>query len=530
MDSVIIIGAGHNGLSAAFYLAKAGLKPIVLERRETVGGGAVTGEVYPGFRMPVLAHHTPIRETVAREMNLAAHGLELLVPPARLFVPGADGRALVLYDDVRASADAIRAFSAKDADAYADFRSSLSRVSAMLGWLLSCAPPRIDRTDSSELWTLLRAGRRFRALGRKDGYRLLRWISMSAADLVGEWFTSEPLGASIAARGAWSGMLGPRSAGSALALLMDEANTALAPHPSAWVRGGPGALTAAMAAAARAAGADVRVGLHVEQIRVRDGRVTGVVANGTEIPAGAVLSAADPRTTFLQLVDPVSLTPEFVAKIQSYRSFGTLAKANVALSQLPSFAGSGAAPEALSGRIHIGPEVDYVERAFDHAKYGRFSSEPWLDITIPSLLDPELAPKGAHVMSIYVHYAPFKLRDTTWAEAGDGLLETTLKTLERFAPGIRNLVIAAQVVTPADLQNQYSFGGGHIFHGELALDQLFMMRPLLGHAQYAGPVRGLYLCGAGTHPGGFFTGENGRLAARAAVRDLAQARRGSNGA
>jgi phytoene dehydrogenase-like protein len=522
MSNVVIVGGGHNGLSAAFYLAKAGLRPIVLERRDTVGGGAVTLEVCPGFRVPSLSHDAPLRATVARDMNLAAHGLEFLVPAVKLFAPAFDGRALILYDDVRASAEVIRTFSTRDAEAYAAFRSSLARVSSMLGWLLSCEAPRIDRTSAADLWTLLRAGQRFRALGKKDGYRLLRWIAMSAADLVGEWFSSEPLGASIAARGAWGGMLGPRSAGSALALLIDEANSALAPHPSARVRGGPGALTAAMAAAARQAGADIRTSSHVEQIAVRDGRVAGVVVGGREVPATAVLSGADPKTTFLQLVDPVNLTPDFMAKIRSYRTCGTLAKVNLALAQLPSFAGASATPDALSGRVHVGPEIDYLERAFDHAKYGRFSSEPWLDITIPSLLEPGLAPAGAHVMSIYVHYAPFSLRDGTWGDAGSSLLETTLTTLERFAPGVRKLVIAAQLVTPADLEHEHGFGGGHIFHGELALDQLFMMRPLLGQAPYASPIQGLYLCGAGTHPGGFLTGENGRLAARAVVRNLAR--------
>jgi phytoene dehydrogenase-like protein len=527
MNTVIILGAGHNGLSAAFYLAKAGLKPIVFERRDIVGGGAVTHELHPGFRVPLLAHHTPLREAVAREMNLPSHGLEFLAPRAQVFSPGTDGRALILHNDMRASVEAIRAFSAKDADAYADFRASVGEVSSLLGWLLSNAPPRIDKTATADLLTLLRTGRRFRALGRENGYRLLRWISMSAADLVREWFTSEPLGASIAARGAWGGMLGPRSAGSALALLIDEATTSLAPHPAARVRGGPGALTRAMAAAAREAGADIRTGLQVEQIGVRDARVTGVIVNGSEIPARAVLSSADPKSTFLQLVDPVNLTPDFMAKIRSYRSFGTLAKVNLALTRLPSFTCNGATPDALSGRIHVGPEIDYVERAFDHAKYGRFSSQPWLDITIPSLLEPELAPAGAHVMSIYVHYAPFNLRETTWDKAGAGLLEATLETLERFAPGIESLVIATQVITPADLAHEYGFAGGHIFHGELALDQLFMMRPLLGHAQYASPIRGLYLCGAGTHPGGFFTGENGRLAAGAVIHDLAHGRRSS---
>ncbi len=522
MRDVIIIGGGHNGLTAAFYLAKAGLKPLVLERRDTVGGGAVTGELHPGFRCPTLTHSTGLLwRDVASEMELGRRGVELLTSDAQVFAPGTDGRALVLYRDVRRSAESIRAFSTKDAEAYPAYRDAIERISSVIASLFAITPPSIDSPTTSDAWNMLRTGRLFRSLGRKDGYRLLRWGPMAVADLMHEWFETELLAASIAAEGVSGTMLGPWSAGSALVLLRREAHRHLA--VAAQVRGGPGALTRAMAGAAEAAGAQVRTGAAVERIIVTNERVTGVaLSTGEEIPAHAVVSSADPKTTFLRLIDPVDLTPDFTTKVRNYRSQGTVAKVNLAFSGLPRFSGMGAEarPEALAGRIHIGPEIDSLERAFDHAKYGEFSSEPWLDVCIPSILDPLLAPSGSHVMSVYVHFAPYSLRGTTWDAAREPLAQAVMRTLERYAPGIEQQVVAAQIITPAELEHDYGFFGGHIFHGELALDQLLTMRPLLGSAQYRGPIDGLYLCGAGTHPGGFLTGGSGRNAAREIARDL----------
>jgi phytoene dehydrogenase-like protein len=519
MSDVVIIGAGHNGLVSAFYLAKAGLKPLVLERNTTLGGGAITGELHPGFRCPTLTHSTGLLwNDIARDMDLRRHGVEFLRSDIQVFAPDLDGRALVLYNDLRRSVDSIRRLSQKDADAYGAYRVSMTRISSMIGSVFASTPPSIDKPTTGELWNLLHTGRKFRALGKKDGYRLLRWGPMAVADLMHEWFETELLSASIAAAGVSGTMLGPWSAGSALVLLLREAHRRLA--VGAQVRGGPGALTRAMAAAAEAAGAEIRTGTTVEHVLVKNDRVTGVaLENGEAIAARAVVSGADPKTTFLRLMDPVDLTPDFITKIRNYRAKGTLAKVNVALSALPQFAGS-PGQEALSGRIHIGPEIDYLERAFDHAKYGEFSSEPWLDVNIPSIRDPQLAPPGAHVMSIYVHFAPYVLRGTTWDASRESLKEQVFRTLERFAPGISRLVVAAQVITPAELERDYGFFGGHIFHGELALDQLLTMRPLLGHAQYRAPIDGLYLCGAGTHPGGFLTGASGRNAAREVAKDL----------
>lgn len=519
MSDIVIIGGGLNGLIAAFYLSKAGLKPIVLERRDTVGGGAITSELHPGFRCPTLAHHTgSIWSDIVSDMDLTRHGVEFLTPSTRVFAPSPDGRALLLFDDPRRSAESIRKLSAKDADAYPSYHDAMTRISSVLASLFTTTPPAIDKPSAGDLWNLLRTGRKFRALGRKDGYRLLRWGPMAVADLVHEWFETELLRAAIAAPGVSGTMFGPWSAGSALVLLMHEAHQRLADGHSSRVRGGPGALTHAMAEAARAAGAEIRTTAAVERIVVRDERARGVVvAGGEEIQARAVVSAVDPKTTFLRLVDPIDLTPDFITKVRNYRSSGTVAKVNLALSALPLF---GRDTEALSGRIHIGPEIDYLERAFDHAKYGEFSTEPWLDITVPSILDPQLAPAGAHVMSIYVHYAPYRLRGTTWDASCERLANTAIQTLSRYAPGIERLIVAREVVTPVDLERQYGLFGGHFFHGELALDQLFAMRPLLGFGRYRSPIGGLYLCSSGTHPGGFLSGGSGRNAAREIVRDL----------
>ena len=514
MSGVIIIGGGHNGLAAAFYLAKAGLKPIVLEQRDQVGGGAVTGELHPGFRCPTLAHHVSIWADVVSDMDLRRYGLEFLTPHVDTCAPDAAGRALLLYEDAQRTADAIRTMNARDAQAYPVYRTAMARVSSVLASLFTSPPPNIDQPNARDLWRLLKAGRTFRALGRRDGYRLLRWGPMPVADLSREWFESDLLCAAIAGPALSGTMMGPRSAGSGLVLLMQEANKLLAPRLSR-VRGGPGALTQAMAAAARAAGAEIRTGTPVERILVRDERVAGVVAAGRELPATCVLSAIDPKTTFLRLVDPVDLTPDFMSKMQNYRAAGTIAKINLALAALPAF---GVPAEHLSGRIHIGPTLDYLERAFDHAKYGELSEEPWLDITIPSILDPDLAPAGAHVMSIYLHYAPHRLREGNWATLKPVLIDRALTVLERYTPGIRGLVVAAQIITPAELEGEYGFWGGHPFHGELALDQLFTMRPLLGYGRYDSPIRGLHLCSGGTHPGGFMTGASGRLAAREIAR------------
>jgi phytoene dehydrogenase-like protein len=514
----LVIGSGHNALVAAFYLAKAGRKPIVLERRPEVGGGAITGEVAPGFRCPTLTHDVLLHDVVVKELDLARHGLELLTPAADVCALDPYGPPIVLHDDMPRTAESLARVSPPDVPRLAAFRESMARASRVIAPLLSAPAPSLDRPQAGDLWRLLTAGRAFRSLGARDGRRLLRWLPMPVADLTAEWFDQELLRSAVAATGLVGTMLGPRSAGSTLVMLLREAHVQLARRRSLRSRGGPGAVTRALAAAAVAAGAEIRTSTPVQRILVDNGRAIGVVAGEQELAAETIVSGVDPRATFLDLLEPGTLDPDFALRARNYRAHGTLAKLNLALSGLPSFRGVGTDPGVLSGRIHIGPTLDYLERAFDRAKYGELPRDPWLDVSIPSILDPALAPRGAHVASVYVHYAPYRLADNTWDQARTTLERSALDVLERFAPGIRQQVIAAELITPRQLESEYGFSGGQIFHGELAPDQLFSFRPQLGYERHATPIRGLFLCGAGTHPGGFMTGASGRLAAQEVLR------------
>jgi len=522
---IVIIGGGHNALVAAFYLAKKGLRPMVLERREIVGGAAVTEEFHPGFRCSTVAHAGgPPLTSIVKDMQLGRFGLERLESPVRLFAPSADGRALLLHTDPAASARQIETFSKKDSAQYIELEEALARLAPILAELLQLMPPVIEKPSKEDLWKLFKVGRKVRGLGKREMMRLLRWGPMAVADFVAEFFETDVLRAAVAARGIFGAAMGPWSAGSTTLLLLRAASD---PHPvgnSAYPRGGLGALTAAMAAAAKQAGAEIRTGADVQQILVKNGAATGVVLKGgEEIPAKRVVSGADPRRTFLALLDPVHLPPSFVVKMQHYRSLGTAAKLNLALGALPSFTalkGSSDANAALAGRIHIGPGIDYLERAFDHSKYGEFSRAPFLDISVPSILDSSLAPAGKHVMSIYMQFAPYHLKGSDWQRERDALAETILNTLAAYSPDLPAKILARQVLTPRDLEDTYGLTGGHPFHGELALDQIFTMRPLLGWARYHTPVRGLYLCGSGTHPGNGLTGASGANAAREILKDV----------
>jgi phytoene dehydrogenase-like protein len=519
-QSVIVIGGGVNGLTCAAYLAQAGLKPVVLERHERAGGGAQTSEIAPGFRAPILTHATgPLRADVIDHLKLASHGLEFVSPEVAVTALGGDGRALTIYEDARRTAQGLTTWSARDAVAWPQFVASLAALGRVVATLYTSPPPPIDNPTGRDLWSLLRTLRAFRALPKADAYRLLRWGPMAVADLVGESFESERLRAVVAADGIFGTRMGPWSAGSGLVLLLRAANEAAAPARSWFVRGGPGAVASSLEGALRKAGGEVRTKAQVASILVRDSQARGVVlADGTEISGRAVISAVDPQQTFLRLCDPIDLAPEFLWRIRHYRAHGTVAKLNLALSALPAF--SGVEPNALSGRIRVCPEIDYLERAFDHTKYGGFSPEPYIELTIPSVLDPSLVRNGGHVLSAYVQFAPYQLRGRTWDEERDSLAGAAIDTIERHAPGLRSMVLAQQIITPLDLERTYGLTGGHIFHGELALDQMLTMRPLLGWGQYRTPIRDLYLCGSGTHPGTGLTGGSGANAAREVLRAL----------
>ncbi|HEU4795111.1 MAG TPA: NAD(P)/FAD-dependent oxidoreductase, partial [Pyrinomonadaceae bacterium] len=398
-----------------------------------------------------------------------------------------------------------------------------SRIGRVLSPLISMTPPSIDQPGAADLWQLGKVGLAFRGLGKKDEYRLLRWGPMAVADLVSEWFETELLRATVAARGIYGAFAGPWSAGTSLGLIWQAALDGSAIGSALRPRGGMGALTDALLQAAKAAGVEVRTGAGVSGVVGADGDASKVVLDkGEEIESRVVVSNADPRTTFLKLVDPIDLDPNFLLKMRNYRTPGAAAKINLALDGLPAFRGvNGDDPQTkLSGRIHIGHEIDYLERAFDASKYGEFSSDPYLDITIPSVNDPSLAPEGKHVMSIHVQFAPYELKQGDWSTRSEEFAGAVFSQLEKYAPGLRELILAGQVITPHDLEETYGLSGGHIHHGEQTLDQVFTFRPLIGWAQYRTPLKRLYLCGAGTHPGGGITGRPGANAAREIARDF----------
>jgi phytoene dehydrogenase-like protein len=524
---IVIIGGGHNGLVAACYLAKAGLQPLVLERREIVGGAAVTEEIYPGFRCSTLAHAAgPLLPQIVKDLELQQHGLETITPEVCVTALEATDRSLTVYSDPGRTANELKQISPNDAKSYPEFAATFSRIGKMLAPLLALTPPSIEKSAPEEIWNLGKLGLAFRRLGKKDAFRLLRWGPMAVADLVAEWFETELLRATIAARGIFGTFAGPWSAGTSTGLLWQAAMNGHPVGSASFMKGGMGAFTQALAKAALVSGVEIRTGAKVERIQVNQGKASAVVlANGEEITARAVVSNADPRTTFLKLVDPLDLDPDFLLKMRNYRAVGTVAKINLALSGLPSFpALNGVNDTRLSGRIHIGPEIDYLERAFDAAKYGDYSPAPYMDITIPSLTDQSLTPGGAHVMSVYVQFAPYNLKLGDWNSRREEFGNAMVKVISTYAPNLSGLIVGRQVITPLDLEQTYGLSGGHIFHGEQSLDQFFTFRPLIGWAQYRTPIKGLYLCGAGTHPGGGVTGGPGANASREIIKDLRSSR------
>ncbi|MET0556458.1 MAG: NAD(P)/FAD-dependent oxidoreductase [Vicinamibacteria bacterium] len=521
---VVVVGGGHNALVTAALLAKGGLAPLVLERSEVVGGAAATEEFHPGFRVSAAAHAADFAKDVADTLGLASRGLRFVEPEPRLFAPLPDGRSLRLWGNPERSAAEIHRLSPRDAERYPEFHRTLTALAGVLSRVRALTPPDVDRPLSGDALSMLGVGLALRGLGRGDGQRLLRFLPMAVADFAAEWFDTEVLRAVVCARGIFGAFAGPWSAGTTANLLMQAAAYGGNGAGSATlVAGGLGALATALADAARGFGAEIRTGAAVERIATRDGKVTGVVlAGGEEIAADAVASGVDPHRTFLRLLDPAVLDPEDLHRIRGFRQQGMCSKVHLALDGLPAFTAVGSEDPAklLAGRIHIGPEVDDLERAFDEAKYGGIASRPYLDVTLPTLSDPSLAPAGKHVLSAYVQYTPYRLREGDWASRREEVGDAALRLLEQYAPGLGALVLHRQVLSPLDLEQRYGLTGGHPLHGEPSLDQLFLTRPLLGWGRYRGPLPGLYLCGAGSHPGGGVTGQPGANAAREILKDL----------
>ena len=522
---VVVVGGGHNGLTTGALLAQAGLGVVILERRNALGGAAATTELSPGTRVPAVAHTAGgLRASVVSELGLYEHGLRLIEPPVRAFAPQPDGPPVVLWGDADRTARELASRSAKDSGAYPEFNRLVLALEGFFAELNRSTPPDLKRPTAMDALGGLKLARAYKSLEPRDAQTLLRVLPMPVADFVAEHFESDSLRGLLAARAVQYAAMGPWSAGTTPLLLGHSAgNEGGAAGRTVFVAGGPGALGDALASAARAHGAEIRTSAEVVGVTTSDGRATGVaLASGEELTCAAVVSGADPKTTLTKLVDPLTLGPSLRWRASNYRTPGVVAKVNLALSGLPAF--SGAASEQLQGRIVIAPGIDYLEKAFDATKYGRVADAPYLEATIPSLVDPSLCPQDAHVMSVIVQYAPYHLRDGDWDSERDRLGDLALATLEVHAPGLSALVTQRQVLTPLDLERDYGLIEGHPLHGEPGLDQFYAWRPLLGHARYRLGLDGLYLCGSGAHPGGGLTCAPGANAARAILSDLRSGR------
>lgn len=524
----IVVGAGHNGLVCAGYLARAGLRVLVLERRDRAGGAADTTDLGAGSRVPAAAHTVGgLRPSAIRDLGLERHGLRLLRPEVRAFAPVPDGGGVTLWSDPRRTADDLAPLSPRDAAAWPGFDRKIRALGSFMAHLHAMTPPDPRTISAADTMAGLRLLRGLRKLGGPPNRReVLRILPMAIADVVKDAFENEALRGAVASRGVRYTAMGPWSSGSALAFLADSsARGSGAAGQATAAAGGPGALADALVAAATSLGAQVRCRAEVQAISTQRDRATGVaLASGEEIPARIVVSCADPKRTLLELVDPMAIGPHMGWEVENIRTPGTVAKVNMALDGLPAFEAA-EGDERLRGRIVLAQGIDDLERAFDASKYGRISERPFLEATIPSLLDPSLAPRGRHVMSVLVQWAPYRLEDGTWDQRRDELGDLVLKRLDEVAPGLSGMVTERQVLTPVDLERDYGLTEGHPMHGELSLDQFFAWRPMFGYARYRMPVRGLYLCGAGAHPGGGITGGPGANAAREILRDLEGGRR-----
>ena len=519
----IIVGGGHNGLVAAAYLARAGRKVLVLERREIVGGCSVTEELWPGYRVSTAAYLTSLlQERIIRDLELERYGYKVDAKDPAFFSAFPDDRYLFMWQDPVKTLAEIAKFSKHDAEVFPAYEHHLGRLSEVVESLLLTTPPEFPPRGAKDLIEYLKLLARFRKLSPKQTVGLVKIFTQSAADFLDDWFESEEVKVTLATDGVIGANGGPRSQGTAY-ILLHHVMGSVGGKRGLWgfVRGGMGAVSNAIADSARAKGVEIRTNAAVAHIRVENGRARSVVlANGDELEAGIIASNLTPQQTFLNLIDQKDLPPDFIAALRRYRSEGTSCKITLALSGLPSFRALPGAPAAQHrATMHICPSIEYVERAWDDAKYGRPSQSPLLELTIPTMYDPSLAPPGGHIMGIFLQYAPYTLRDATWDDLREPFANRVFDLIEEYAPGFRSLIVEKQVLTPLDLERRFGLTGGNIFHGEMSIDQMFVMRPLPGCARYRTPIRGLYLCGSGTHPGGGVMGAPGHNAAPEILKD-----------
>jgi phytoene dehydrogenase-like protein len=517
----IVIGGGHNGLVNAAYLARAGKKVLVLERRRVLGGAAVTEEIIPGFKFSVFSYVVSLlRPEIIRDLDLPRHGLEIL-PLDGTFTPMLSGDFLWRVNDHAKTRRELERHSKLDAEAYDEFGKAMVQMCRFVKPILGMIPPDPASLDPRELKKLAFLGKRFQSLPAEDKYNLIQLMTMGAADFLDQWFETDVLKATMSASGIIGTFLGIRSPGTAYVLLhhyMGEIDGTF--RSWGFSRGGTGAISNAIADAARQAGAEIRTEAPVARIALKNGVAQGVVLeDGQEFHGDVVSSSVDPRLTFLKFIESRDLPDGFLNEVRRYKFRGSSGKVNLALDALPEFTCLPGAGRHLRGAISISPSTEYMERAYDQAKYGEFSRRPYIDIVIPTLTDPSVAPPGKHIMSCFVQYAPYKLSSGTWDEQREAFGNAVVDTIAQYAPNLKNIILGRQVLTPLDIERTTGLSEGNIFQGELSLEQLFFLRPVAGWARYRTPIKRLYMCGSATHPGGGIMGAPGRLAALEILKD-----------
>ena len=523
----IIVGAGHNGLVTAGYLARAGLRVLALESRRVVGGACVTEEIFPGFKFSTTSYLCSLlQERVIRELELERFGYQVYPKDPAFFSPFPDGRFLLMWSDARKTCEEIGKFSTRDAEIYPQYEDYIDRLARFIEPLLLRTPPNLVTRGIADWQNLARLGLGLIRMPALELAGHLRLLTQSVKDFLDPWFESEQLKTALATDGVIGTKGGPYTPGTAY-VLMHHCMGGVGGKRGLWgfVHGGMGGITQALADSARSRGAGIRTEACVEKVLVKDGRATGVVLeSGEEISAKIVVSGVDPKRTFLKLVEARHLESGFLRAIKAFKIEGVSMKINLALDGLPDFKclpGSQLGPHHKT-TIHICPTLEYIERAFDDSKYGRPSQRPMLEITIPTTYDPSLAPPGKHVANIFLQYAPYTLAPQItagWRALKDSYADRVMDLIEEYAPGFKGLVLHRHVLSPLDLEEQYGLTGGNIFHGEMTTDQLYFLRPVAGWAKYRTPIRGLYMCGSGTHPGGGVTGAPGHNAAREILKD-----------
>ena len=521
----IVIGGGHNGLVNGAYLARGGMKTLVLEQRHLVGGAAITEELRPGFSFTTFSYALSLlRPQIIQELELTRHGFLPLLMSTR-FAPMDDGDYLLFSRNHDENLREIARHSPHDADAYEQYSHDLDRVCQAIKPLLDMVPPDIFSDDPEELVALAALGSQLRSLDKRTLHNAVRLLTGSIADFLDDYFESEILKGYLGSSAIIGSNVGPRSQGSGLVLLFHS----LGEHDGefgtwAFHKGGNGGFTQVLARAAQAFGAEIRTDAGVERVLTRDGRATGVaLRDGNEINADVVVSALDARRTFLELVDPRELPDDLVEDVRRIKFRGVASKVNFALDGLPRYPALGDRADIYRGFTNIGPSIDYLERAFDTSKYGWYSEHPYIDCAIQSTIDPDMAPPGKHVLSCFVQYTPYRLRDSDWDAEREPMADVVQATLERYFPGFGELVLQREVQTPLDIERTVGMSEGNIFAGELLAPQMFFFRPAPGWSQYRTPLDGYYQCGSGTHPGGCVMGAPGRLAAGQILHDRAAA-------